>query len=81
MPPPLARAIAKELISVTQFKPSKPRRIITLGAEPLLHMDMSEAARYWGIDVPIGRRDQKSGVRKRKQSEIEIERLELLKYA
>jgi len=34
-------------------------------------MDMGEAADYWKVPVPIGRRDRKNGLRKRKQSEIE----------
>jgi DNA (cytosine-5)-methyltransferase 1 len=37
-------------------------------------MGMSDAAAYWGIRVPIGRRDRKSGAKKRKQEEIEAQR-------
>jgi len=32
---------------------------------------MSEAARYFDVPVVIGKRDRKSGARKRKQHEIE----------
>ncbi len=34
-------------------------------------MDMTEAAEFWDVAVPIGRRDRKSGARKRKQELIE----------
>jgi DNA (cytosine-5)-methyltransferase 1 len=36
---------------------------------------MSDAARYWGVPIPIARRDRKSGAKKRKQEEIEASRL------
>jgi DNA (cytosine-5)-methyltransferase 1 len=34
-------------------------------------MDMGEAANFWKVPVPIGRRDRKNGLRKRKQADIE----------
>jgi DNA (cytosine-5)-methyltransferase 1 len=34
-------------------------------------MVMSEAAQYWGIPNPIGKRDRASGAKKRKQEDIE----------
>ena len=34
-------------------------------------MDLSQASAYWGVKNPIGRRDKKSGAKKRKQHEIE----------
>ena len=34
-------------------------------------MEMSEAAEYFGVKAPSGRRDRKSGAKKRKQHEIE----------
>jgi len=36
-------------------------------------MEMSEAAAYFDVPIPIGRRDRKSGSKKRKQHEIEAE--------
>jgi hypothetical protein len=36
-------------------------------------MEMSEAAAYYGTPVPIGKRDRRSGAKKRKQDEIEAE--------
>jgi DNA (cytosine-5)-methyltransferase 1 len=49
----------------------RPSGKITLGSPELLSMDMGEAADFWKVPVPIGRRDRKNGMRKRKQSEIE----------
>jgi len=51
--------------------PARPRRVLPLGDAALLGMDMTAAADYWGVAVPIARRDRKSGARKRKQEEIE----------
>jgi len=34
---------------------------------------MSEAAAYFDVPVPIGRRDRKSGSKKRKQQEVEAD--------
>ena len=44
---------------------------IQLGDPRLLRMGMSEAARYFDVPVVIGKRDRKSGARKRKQREID----------
>lgn len=73
VPPPLARSIAAEILKVIKIKPTRPRRVVDLGDESLLRMDMSQASRYWGVENPISRRNKKSGAKKRKQSEIELE--------
>jgi DNA (cytosine-5)-methyltransferase 1 len=70
VPPPLARSVAAELIEAMKIKPSQPDEALELGNASLLTMDMSQASRYWTIDVPIGRRDRKSSVAKPKQREI-----------
>jgi len=75
VPPPLARAIAGSLASAMDIRQVRPTETLELGNPQLLHMDMSQAANYWGVPVPIGRRDRKSGAKKRKQEEIEIQRL------
>jgi len=74
VPPPLARAVASMVIAAIGTRPTKPGVTMSLGNPDLLAMDMSQAAEYWGIDVPIGRRDRKSGAKKRKQHEIEASR-------
>lgn len=48
---------------------------IPLGDPKLLTMEMSQAAKFWGIACPIQKRDRKSGNRKRTQQETERERL------
>ena len=40
-------------------------------------MGMSEASRHFGVQAPNGRRDRKSGAKKRKQHEIEAERRQI----
>jgi len=74
VPPPLARAIGSKVMSALRFSPKPQSKPIALGDPSLLRMDMSRAATYWGIDKPIGRRDKKSGARKRTQQEIEATR-------
>lgn len=71
VPPPLARSLAKEFIRALGARPQAPQHRLELGNPSLLELDMTRASEYWGIDSPIGRRDQKSGARKRKQEEIE----------
>jgi len=71
VPPPLARALAFEFLAAMGVSPARPRRALPLGDAGLLGMDMTAAADYWGVAVPIARRDRKSGARKRKQQEIE----------
>lgn len=73
VPPPLARAVALELIRALGHCSRRPDFSIPLGDTRLLQMDMSEAAAYFGVPVSIGKRDRKSGSKKRKQHEIESE--------
>jgi DNA (cytosine-5)-methyltransferase 1 len=58
VPPPLARHIAARLIEAMSVQPTQPQKPITLGDPMLLALDMSEAARYWDIEVPISRRER-----------------------
>jgi DNA (cytosine-5)-methyltransferase 1 len=69
--PPVARAVAAEVLTALGASPCRPSRTLTLGGVDLLSMDMGEAAEFWSVPVPIGRRDRKSGLRKRKQMDIE----------
>jgi DNA (cytosine-5)-methyltransferase 1 len=75
VPPPLARAVGGEIISALGIESNKPSDLLSLGQIALVYMDMSEAAKHWGVPIPIGKRDKKSGARKRKQEEIEALRL------
>lgn len=73
VPPPLARAVGSQIIAAIGRVPERPSARVRLGAPRLLQMEMSEAAAYFDIAVPIGKRDRKSGARKRKQADIELE--------
>ena len=75
VPPPIARAIAAKLVEALGIKSVRVKEKLALGDVKLLRMGMSQAAAYWGVQIPIGRRDRKSGAKKRKQEEIEVERL------
>jgi len=76
VPPPLARAVAERILTTSfDFEPHKPARTVCLDSEYLLSLTMTEASRHWGVDDPIGKRNTKSGATKRKQVDIECERL------
>lgn len=75
VPPRLARTVASSILTAIGITPVPPTEPMDLGDPSLLRMGMSEAARYWGVAVPIGKRDRRSGARKRKQLEIEALRL------
>ncbi|CAM2010941.1 DNA cytosine methyltransferase [Acanthopleuribacter pedis] len=76
VPPPLARAIGEQILAVLEAQPTMPERILDLGDEQLLVLDMKHAAKYWGVPVPIAGRNKKSGAKKRKQTEIEALRIQ-----
>ncbi len=76
VPPPLARAIATEVITALGLTPIRPERSLTLGDEALLSLDMSGASAHFGVNAPPSRRNRRSGAKKRKQIDIELERLE-----
>lgn len=75
VPPPLGRAVAGQIMRVIAVRPEAPVGRIDLGDPGLLGVDMSQASQMFEVAVPIGRRDRKSGARKRKQHEIEAQRL------
>lgn len=78
VPPPLARAIAESMVAALGIKPKRPSKSVALGDAVLLAFDMSSAAKHFGISAPNGRRDRKSGAKKRKQHETE-EQYQLLR--
>ena len=79
--PPLARAIGSKILEALGVEPIRPDRGINLGDDRLLYMEMSTAAEHFNVAAPSGRRDRKSGAKKRKQHEIEEERQALLRAA
>jgi DNA (cytosine-5)-methyltransferase 1 len=75
VPPPLARAVAAQMILSLGIEPSRPQASMELGDPALLSFDLSSASAHFDVVVPSGRRDRKSGAKKRKQIDIERERL------
>jgi DNA (cytosine-5)-methyltransferase 1 len=74
VPPPLARAVASEVMKALGREPERGEEI-ALGDPALLRIGMADAAAHFGVPAPIGKRDRKSGAKKRKQHEIEAIRL------
>jgi len=58
VPPPLARAIAAQLLKALGHTPTAPPEMLPLGDEKWLTMVASDAAEYWGIESPIRQRDR-----------------------
>jgi DNA (cytosine-5)-methyltransferase 1 len=77
VPPPLARAIAGSIMKALGSEPERPEGTVHLGDPGLLSVVMANAADHFGVTAPNGRRDRKSGAKKRKQHEIEEERQKL----
>lgn len=71
VPPPLARAVASQIMKALGARPERPRGTIALGPTSLVRMDMSQSSKFFEVVTPIGKRDRKSGATKRKQHEIE----------
>lgn len=81
VPPPLARAVAAAVVQALDIEPTRPNRTLALADPALLYLEMAEAAERFGVPAPNGKRDRKSGAKKRKQHEIEAARLRLVANA
>lgn len=81
VPPPLARALAEEVMRALGIEPSRSADVQSLENPQLLAMEMTQAAIHFGVPRPAGRRDKKSGAKKRKQYEIEAARSKALEFA
>ncbi len=84
VPPPLARAVAGKVIQALGMELERSsgdlplgETALKLGDPKLLYMELSEAAEHFGVKAPPSRRDRKSGVKKRKQVDIEAVRKQL----
>ena len=75
VPPPLARAVAAQVMDALGWEPERPFERVELGAVDLLGLTISQAADFFGISAPPSKRDRKSGAKKRKQEDIERARL------
>lgn len=81
VPPPLARAVALEVLQSLGLKPKRSVRLVEFGDPELLNMDMSKASKAFDVSRPKTKRDQKSGAKKRKQYDIERGRLAAIEAA
>lgn len=81
VPPPLARAVAERVMKALSVNPTKPKKVIDLGDVALLYLDLSKASEHFGVQKPDSKRNRKSGLKKRKQHEIEDERKRLKRAA
>ena len=59
VPPPLAKAVAAQIVKALDIKPKRSRKRLSLAAEELLYIDMTQASKRFGIDVPIAQRTRK----------------------
>lgn len=75
VPPPLARVIASRVIEALGIAPTQPEDVVQLGDPALLSLNLSSAAEHFGVEAPPSRRNRNSNVKKRKQIDIERERL------
>lgn len=71
VPPPLARAMATQVMKAIGADIRRPQKKIKLGEAALLRMSLAQAASFWGIPSPIGQRDRKSGAKKTRQRNID----------
>lgn len=74
VPPLLAYHIGLSILQTLKLSPKASDRVISLGDPKLLELTLSQACDYWGVPNPISKRNMKSGAKKRKQKDIELER-------
>jgi DNA (cytosine-5)-methyltransferase 1 len=73
VPPLFAMHVGAAILEAMGVQGEAPPEAIELGDSSLLELDMAAAARLFGVDTPIGRRDRKSGAKKRKQWQVELD--------
>jgi len=78
VPPPLARVVAGQVLKAMNVVPVRPDLPVELGNPALLRVNLSAASAHFGVDAIPSKRDRKSGATKRRQHEIELERLGLV---
>jgi len=65
VPPPLARAVAAEVMRASGQVARRPVKAVPLGPENLLSLDMGQAAEHFAVPVPIGGRTTKAAPKRR----------------
>lgn len=79
VPPPLARAVAGEVIKALGITPVASNNEIDLGDVNLLTVVMAQACVYFEVEKLSTKRDRKSGARKRSQTETEAARISAMR--
>jgi DNA (cytosine-5)-methyltransferase 1 len=73
--PPVARAVGEAVLRALGRTAERPTEPLDLGDPRLLALEAGEAARFWGVPAPSTKRDRRSGLKKRKQADIEAARV------
>lgn len=81
VPPPLARAVAAQVMEAMGVQPSRPFETVELGNADLLRFNLSQASAFFGVVAPPSKRNRKSGAVKRRQHEIEAGRLAAIEHS
>jgi DNA (cytosine-5)-methyltransferase 1 len=63
VPPPLARAVAGEVIEALGFKPTPPLTTLPMQDPMLLTFDVTQAGRHFGVTPQLGKRERKGGAK------------------
>lgn len=61
VPPPLARAVAGEVVEALGFKPTPPQCTLPMQDQMLLTFDVTQAGRHFGVTPQLGKRERKGG--------------------
>lgn len=69
VPPPLARAVAAQIIKAIGHEPTRPETVLTLGDAALLTMDMGQAAAHFAVPIAINGRNRKGAPKRRQWDE------------
>jgi DNA (cytosine-5)-methyltransferase 1 len=72
--PPVARAVGEAVLRALGRTAERPTEPLDLGDPRLLSLEAGEAALFWGVPAPSTKRDRRSGLKKRKQADIEAAR-------
>lgn len=73
VPPPLARAVAGEVIQTLGFKPTPPLATLPMQDPILLTFNSTDAAKLFGVTPQLGKRTRKSASKKRTNGQTDPE--------
>lgn len=79
VPPPLGRAVADQIMAVSNYEPVIPKNSLNLGDVSLLKLNPAEAAEEFSISA-VGKKRDRKGIPKRRQWDDQVS-LPLVKLA